>query len=244
MQGIETAYEPEIAYDYVPIRERAEEERPRERLYKLGAAQLTDAELIALIFGSGTRAGGKSLSAIELGQALLRAYGSLAELAQRDSKALTRTKGVGVAKAAQLAAAFEIGRRIEASTEQPRVQITSPADVAAICGPKLRDLKKEVFMVLLLNTSNSVIGEHTLSTGGLSASIVEPRAVFEKAILEHAAGVICVHNHPSGNLNPSREDIVVTRQLVEAGKMMGVKVHDHVIIAGRGYTSLSERGVI
>ena len=236
--------EPDIQYDYVPINKRDEAERPREKLLKHGPAGLSDAELIALIFGSGTRVSGRSLSAIELGQALLRAYGSLADLGRRDAKALTRTKGVGPAKAAQLAAAFEIGRRVEAATGEERVQVRSPADVAAVYGPRLRDLKREVFVVVHLNTANVILGDHTISEGGLAASIVEPRAVFQKAILENAAAIICLHNHPSGNPEPSREDVQITKQLVEAGKLMGVPVHDHLIIAGRGYTSLAERGLM
>ncbi|NNF59538.1 MAG: DNA repair protein RadC [Rhodothermaceae bacterium] len=236
--------EPDIQYDYVPINKRDEAERPREKLLKHSPAGLSDAELIALIFGSGTRVGGRSLSAIELGQALLRAYGSLAELGRRDAKVLTRTKGVGPAKAAQLAAAFEIGRRVEAAAEGDRVQVRSPADVAAVYGPKLRNLKREVFVVVHLNTANVILGDHTISEGGLAASIVEPRAVFQKAILENAAAILCLHNHPSGNPEPSREDVQITKQLVEAGKLMGVPVHDHLIIAGRGYTSLAERGLM
>jgi DNA repair protein RadC len=236
--------EPEVRYDYVPLNKRDEAERPREKLLKGGPAALSDAELIALIFGSGTRVGGRSLSAIELGQALLGAYGSLAALARRDPKLLTRTKGVGPAKAAQLAAAFEIGRRVEAAGEGPRVQVRSPADVAAAYGPRLRDLKREVFVIVLLNTANVVIGDFTISEGGLAASIVEPRQVFQRAILENAAAIVCLHNHPSGNPEPSREDVQITKQLVEAGKLMGVPVHDHLIIAGRGYTSLAERGLM
>jgi DNA repair protein RadC len=236
--------EPEIRYDYVPLNKRDEAERPREKLLKQGPAALSDAELIALIFGSGTRVGGRSLSAVELGQALLRAYGSLAALARRDPRQLTRTKGVGPAKAAQLAAAFEIGRRVEAAGEDARVQVRSPADVAAAYGPRLRDLKREVFVIVLLNTANVVIGDFTISEGGLAASIVEPRQVFQRAILENAAAIVCLHNHPSGNPEPSREDVQITKQLVEAGKLMGVPVHDHLIIAGRGYTSLAERGLM
>lgn len=236
--------EPEIQYDYVPLNKRDEAERPREKLLKLGPSALSDAELIALIFGSGTRVAGRSLSAVELGQALLRAYGSLAALARRDARALTRTKGVGPAKAAQLAAAFEIGRRVEAAGEGERVQVRSPADVAAVYGPRLRDLKREVFVVVLLNTANVIVGDFTISEGGLAASIVEPRAVFQRAVLENAAALVCLHNHPSGNPEPSREDVQITKQLVEAGKLMGVPVHDHLIIAGRGYTSLAERGLM
>ncbi len=231
--------EPEIRYDYVPLNKRDEAERPREKLLKGGPATLSDAELIALIFGTGTRVGGRSLSAVELGQAILRAYGSLAALARRDPQALTRTAGVGPAKAAQLAAAFEIGRRVEAAGDGERVQVRSPADVAAVYGPRLRDLKREVFVVVLLNTANVVIGDYTVSEGGLAASIVEPRAVFQKA-----AAIVCLHNHPSGNPEPSREDVQITKQLVEAGKLVGVPVHDHLIIAGRGYTSLAERGLM
>jgi DNA repair protein RadC len=108
----------------------------------------------------------------------------------------------------------------------------------------MRDLKREIFKVVLLNTANVVLGDFNASEGGLAASIVEPRAVFQRAILENAASVICLHNHPSGNLEPSREDIRITRQLAEAGRLMGIPLHDHIIIAGRGFTSLAERGLV
>lgn len=236
--------EPDIRY-HVPIREWAEDERPREKLIARGAAALSDAELIGLIFGNGTTVRGGSVSAVQLGQALLRAYGSLAQLATRERQQLERVVGVGPAKAVQLLAAFEIGRRVEAQRgQQPRIQVTSPADVAAVYGPRLRDLKREVFLVVHLNSANVIIGDHTVSEGGLAASIVEPRAVFQRAVLDNAAAVICIHNHPSGNPNPSREDLAVTKQLAEAGKLMGIPVHDHVIIAGSGYTSLAERGLM
>ena len=152
---------------------------------------------------------------------------------------------IGPAKAVQLLAAFEIGRRVEAQREgRTRVQVRTPEDVAALYGPHLRDLKQEVFKVVLLNTANVIIGDHTVSMGGLAASIVEPRAVFRKAMLEQAAAVICLHNHPSGNPEPSREDVRITRQLVEAGKLMGIPVHDHLIIAGTTFTSLAQRGLL
>ena len=239
------ADEPTVQYDYVPIKHRPEEDRPRERLFAKGPAALSDAELIGLVFGSGTRVGGRSVSAVELGQALLKTYGSLAKLARRDAAQLVRAaKGIGPAKAAQLAAVFEVGRRVEAAPPEGRVQVRSPADVAAAYGPRLRDLPREVFVVLLLNTANVVTAEYTLTTGGLAASIVEPRQVFERAILESAASIVCLHNHPSGNPEPSREDVAITRQLVEAGAVLGIPVHDHVIIAGRGFTSLAERGLL
>ena len=237
--------EPEVQFDYVPIKERPEADRPREKLLAQGPAALSDAELLGLVFGSGTRVGGRSVSAVELGQALIGTYGSLAKLARRDASQIVRAaKGVGPAKAAQLAAVFEIGRRVEAAAPEERVQVRSPADVAAAYGPRLRDLPREVFVVLHLNTANVVTSEYTLTTGGLAASIVEPRQVFERAILESAASVVCLHNHPSGNPEPSREDVAITRQLVEAGKVLGIPVHDHLIIAGRAYTSLAERGLM
>ena len=124
------------------------------------------------------------------------------------------------------------------------MQVRSPADVAAAYGPRLRDLPREVFVVLHLSTANIITSEHTLTTGGLAASIVEPRQVFQRAILENAASVICLHNHPSGNPEPSREDVAITKQLCDAGKVLGIPIHDHVIIAGRGYTSLAERGLM
>ncbi|GIV61907.1 MAG: UPF0758 protein [Rhodothermaceae bacterium] len=243
LEPIRPAGEPEIRYQ-VPIHQWDASDRPREKLMQRGAGALTDAELIALIFGTGTRTKDGPLSAVQLGQALLRAYRSLYHLSRRDLKELMRVVGVGPAKAVQLVAAFEIGRRVESQRGGERVQVRTPADVAAVYGPLLRDLKREVFKIVLLNTANVIIGDETVSEGGLAASIVEPRAVFRRAILENAAAVICLHNHPSGNPEPSREDIRVTRQLVEAGRLMGIPVHDHLIIAGTQYTSLAERGLL
>lgn len=231
--------------EYVPIRERPEEERPREKLLSRGPGSLTNAELLGLVFGCGTRVDGRSVSAIELGQTLLRSFGSITALAQRDAVQLAHTvKGIGPAKAAQVAAVFEIGRRVECAPPEERIQIRRPADVAASLGPRLRDLPREEFVVLHLNAASVVLSEYWLTTGGLTASIVEPRQVFGRAILENAASVICVHNHPSGNPEPSREDVAITKQLVEAGKILGIDVRDHVIIAGRTFTSLADRGLI
>lgn len=239
----EASNEPPIEYG-APIHQWDPSDRPREKLRQHGSDVLSDAELIALIFGTGTRTSNGSLSAVQLGRALVRAYGSLYQIAQRESKELTSVIGVGPAKAAKLRATFEIGRRVESQSEGERIQVGSPADVAAVYGPLMRDLDHEIFRVVMLNTANVIIGDHTSSEGGLSASIVEPRAVFKRAILDNAASVICLHNHPSGNPEPSREDIQITRQLVEAGQLMGIPVHDHIIIAGREHTSLAERGVI
>jgi DNA repair protein RadC len=178
---------------------------------------------------------------------LIQTFGGLCALSRRFPGELLRIAGLGPAKSAQLAAAFELGRRVEAEAtlgQSNRIQIGSPADVAAYFGPQMRDLKREVFRVVFLNTSNVILGDHVVSEGGLASSIVEPRAVFQRAILENAAALICLHNHPSGNPEPSREDIRITRQLAEAGRMMGIPVHDHLIIAGHSFTSLAERGLL
>jgi DNA repair protein RadC len=229
----------------LPIRAWSASDRPREKLLRHGPAVLSDAELVALLLGSGTRTSDGPVSAVQLGRILLRTYGTLHALSTRALKELTRTPGVGPAKAATLRAAFEVGRRVESQRQgRERVQVQSPADVASVYGPLMRDLKKEIFKVVHLNTANVVIGDYTVSEGGLAASIVEPRAVFEAAILDNAAAVICLHNHPSGNPDPSPEDIRITRRLAEAGRLMGIPIHDHLIIAGTGYTSLAERGVL
>jgi len=236
--------EPPVAYD-VPIHAWDASDQPREKLMQHGPPVLSDAELLALLLGSGTRSGERRLSAVDLGRSMLRTYGSLFDLSRRALKELMRVTGVGPAKAATLQAAFEVGRRVESQRRgSERVQVSSPEDVADVYGPLMRDLKKEIFKVVHLNTANVVIGDYTVSEGGLASSIVEPRAVFERAILDNAAAVICLHNHPSGNPEPSREDIRITRQLVEAGQLMGIPVHDHLIIAGARHTSLAERGVI
>lgn len=240
----EHSAEPDLRYN-APIHEWAVSERPREKLLERGAGALSDAELLALIFGSGTRTRNGHLSAVQLGRALLRAYESLHGLSKRDHKEMMQVDGIGPAKAAQLKAAFEIGRRVESQqVGGRRVQVSCPEDVVSVYGPRLRDLKNEVFVVVHLSTSNGILGDETISEGGLASSIVEPRAVFRRAILENAAAVICLHNHPSGNPEPSRKDLQVTRQLVESGKLMGIPVHDHIIIAGATYTSLAERGVM
>ena len=235
--------EPPIQYR-APIHQWDPSDQPREKLQAHGPEVLSDAECIALILGTGTRTSDGPVSAVELGRALTRAYGSLHAISLRSRKELMRVNGIGPAKAAKLMAAFEIGRRVESHQEGERIQVCSPDDVAAVYGPRMRDLKQEIFKVVMLNTANIIIGDYTTSEGGLAASIVEPRAVFKQAILDNAAAVICLHNHPSGNPEPSREDIRITRQLVDAGKLMGIPVHDHLIIAGRQHTSLAERGVM
>ncbi len=227
-----------------PIRTWPDSDRPRERLLRLGAPALSDAELLALILGAGvsTREGG--VTALGVARDLLARHGSLRRLGRRPGQEWMDIAGVGAARAARLGAAFEIGRRVASEPVGPRPRVRGPHDVAAVYAPVLRDLDREVFHVALLNTAGEIVADHRASAGGLASSIVEPRSVFRAAVLESAAAVVCVHNHPSGNPEPSAEDIAVTRQLVEAGRVLGIPLRDHVIIAGDGWTSLAERGAV
>jgi len=228
----------------LPIREWHAPERPREKLLHFGPSYLSTAELIGLILGSGARFRSGSVTAIQLGQALISRDGSLRGLSNADVLELVAMAGMGPAKAARLVSAFELGRRVEADPGKERIRVTAPDDVAGVFIPLMRDLKREVFKVITLNSAGVITGDHTVSEGGLAASIVEPRAVFRRAVLGNAASLICVHNHPSGNPEPSEQDLRITRQLVEAGKLMGIPVHDHIIIAGSTYTSLATRGLL
>ena len=227
-----------------PIHQWNEDDRPREKMQRLGVRALSDSELIGLIFGTGAHTKQGAISAVELGKVLLQTFRSLAQISKRDVQELQRVSGIGPAKAIQLAAAFEIGRRVESSVEADRVKIQSPADVAQRYGPQMRDLPMEVFKVVMLNNANVIISDYDLHTGGLNASIVDPRRVFQRALLDNAASIICLHNHPSGNPEPSREDLNITRQLVQAGALLNIRVHDNLIIAGRTFTSFAERGLL
>lgn len=228
----------------LPIKEWHAPERPREKLLQFGPTYLSTAELIGLIIGSGARFRSGSMTAIQLGQALIARDRSLRGLSNSDILELTAMAGMGPAKAARLVSAFELGRRVEADPGTDRIRVTTPDDVAGVFLPLMRDLKREIFKVITLNSAGVITGDHTVSEGGLAASIVEPRAVFRRAILGNAAALICVHNHPSGNPEPSDQDLRITRQLVEAGKLMGIPVHDHIIIAGSTFTSLAARGLL
>ena len=217
-----------------------EEERPRERLYRKGPASLADAELLAILLGTGT----KGRTALDLARDLLSGDGALSELAGREVGELKRLKGVGLAKATKLAAAFEISRRLRSRVDGGRVSLGSPEAVFAHFGPLMEDLKKEVFRVVLLNSQNGYIKDEIISEGTLSASLVHPREVFRPAIRESAASLILLHNHPSGDPTPSKEDLRLTRQLVECAKLLDLRIHDHVIIGRGKFVSLAQRGVL
>lgn len=213
-------------------------ERPREKMLQHGPAGLTDTELLALVI----RTGSGHDTALDLARGILGPEGSLRTIARRNAQELMRLRGIGEAKAVEILAALEIGRRVQRQGDGDRVFVRSPADAARVLSPKLRDLRHEVFMVLVLDSNNGIIAEAELSRGTLNASIVHPREVFKLAIDRLGASVVVAHNHPSGNPEPSREDVEITRQIAAAGRIIGIPLHDHLVIAGQVYTSLAERG--
>ena len=217
-----------------------EGERPRERLYWNGPAALADVELLALQLGSGTR----GRSAVDIAREVLATYGSLAEVASRDVAELAGLRGIGPVKAARLAAAFELTRRLLARTQGRRVILSGPEEVYAAFAPLMEDLKREVFRVAMLDAQNGLLRDRVVSEGTLSASLVHPREVFKPAILESAASVILLHNHPSGDPTPSREDVRLTRQLADCARLLDLRIHDHVVIGRDSFVSFAQRGIL
>lgn len=216
-------------------------DRPRERLRALGPAALSSAELLAIILGTGAPA----QDVVAVAQALLAdAGGSLRRLASRPVAAWQRHAGIGPTKAGRLLAAFELGLRAAAEERPARVRIRDPEDVVRLLAPRLRDLAVEEFHLLALDSQSQVLREVLVTRGLLDSSLVHPREVFRAAIVEAAAGIIVVHNHPSGDPTPSAEDRAVTRQLVAAGRLLDLPVYDHVIVAGDRWVSLAAAGLM
>lgn len=216
-------------------------ERPRERLRMLGAGALRTAELLAILLSSGS--GGRT--ALEVGERLFERFGrSLRRLGSAPWTQLTEVRGIGQARAVAVLAALELGRRATEEVRNDDDRIGSPRDVYRRFELRLRDLKQEEFHILLLNTQNAVIRDVMVTRGILDASVVHPREVFAPALAEAAAAVILVHNHPSGDPTPSPADREVTRQLVEAGKLLGIPVRDHVIVGNGRYTSFFDLGLL
>lgn len=214
---------------------------PRERLWLQGPDVLTAAELLAILLGTGS-AGEDALRLAE--RLLRRAGGSLRQLAARPPAEVQRAPGVGPAKGARLVAALEVGRRLGREPREARQGIRGPEDIVREVGPRLRDLAVEEFHVLALDTRSRILRDMTITRGLLDSSLVHPREVFRAAIAEAAAGVVLVHNHPSGDPTPSAEDRTVTRQLVAAGQLLDLPVYDHVIIAGDRWLSFSAAGLL
>jgi len=225
----------------VRIAETRTAERPRERLFSLGAASLTTTELLAILIGTGT----SRCDALAVASGLMGVgAGSLRVLARRPPGEMAKVEGVGRVKAARVVAALELARRLADEGWDGPFEVRKPSDVFRWCGPKIRDLAVEEFHVLTLDTLNRITRDLLITRGILNSSLVHPREVFRAAIAESAAGIVVVHNHPSGNPAPSADDRVVTRQLVEAGRILDVPVCDHLIVGGDKYFSFAEAGLL
>jgi DNA repair protein RadC len=218
-----------------------ESDRPRERLWSLGAPALTTAELLAILIGTGSGRG----DVLELAGGLLEVgEGSLRRLAQRPAAEFLRLPGIGLTKAARLLAAFELAARVSRELRPAAVRIREPDDVAHLFRNRLRDLQVEEFHLLALDSQSQVLREVLVTRGLLNSSLVHPREVFRAAIAEAAAGIIVVHNHPSGDPTPSAEDRAITRQLTAAGRLLDLPLYDHVIIAGDRFVSFANAGLL
>ncbi len=220
------------------IREWPETERPRERLLTQGASALTDAQLLAILL----RVGRRQTSAVQVGMEILRQVGGVGGLARCGVEELCAIPGIGTAKVAQLKAAIELGRRAAAVPLSKGTRISSSRDLFNHFHSSLRDLRREVFKVVLLDAKHAILREETVSEGSLTLSIVHPREVFSLAVRESAAAVIFLHNHPSGDPAPSQEDRVLTARLVSAGEVLGIRVLDHLVIGDGRYVSFADQG--
>jgi DNA repair protein RadC len=215
-------------------------ERPRERLLKLGSEALSAQEILALILGRGI----KGESVMVTSQKLLSRFGNLRGIANASVEELTQISGVGQAKAAQIKAAVELGKRLEGDADEgPKPMVKSPEDVVNIVKNRLKGKKKEHFLVLCLDTRNRLINCRPVSMGSLDTSIVHPREVFKEVVSSSAASVIFVHNHPSGDPEPSGDDVELTKRLVKAGEIIGIDVLDHIVVCDRSYLSLKAKNL-
>jgi DNA repair protein RadC len=231
MSGSETSF---------TIHDLPAEERPRERLTKFGPDALSSVELLALIIGRGI----PGRSALTIAHELLKQCKSVKGVSEATIEELSAVKGIGAAKAAQLKASFELGRRQDLYDEPVTFEITTPRAVVKAIRASIQDKAKEHFKLLLLNTRNRIIGIAAISTGTANASLVHPREVFKAAISHGAASVVLAHNHPSGNPEPSDDDVSLTRRLVEAGRLLGIEVLDHIIVTHKDSISFKEKGLL
>ncbi|NIQ38537.1 MAG: DNA repair protein RadC [Proteobacteria bacterium] len=218
------------------IPEWPEDERPREKLVQFGPENISDAELLAILL----RIGNREQSAIDLARYLIREAGGLEGIDGRGVSELCQIKGIGPAKAAQLKAALEIGKRLLSTDGRKRKKIISSQDVYRVLSPHLRRRKREAFKVIFLTRRNTIIGEKTLFEGSLTESLINPREIVKSALAHSAAGVIFVHNHPSGDPSPSPEDQTITDQLTRACTLVNIRVVDHIIIGDGGYYSFAD----
>ena len=223
------------------IKSWAEEDRPREKLMLKGRHVLSDAELIAILISSGNA----EETAVELSKRILgKVENNLNELSRLTVKDLTEFKGIGEAKAISIVAAMELGRRRKEADSVKREKITTSKDAADIFQPLLGDHLHEEFWILFLNRGNLVIGKQSVSSGGMSGTVVDPKMIFKAALDNKASSVILCHNHPSGNTKPSDADIKLTKNIVEAGKVMEIPVLDHIIVTQNGFFSFADEGLL
>jgi DNA repair protein RadC len=228
--------------DTFTVRDLPRSERPRERLLRHGADKLSSQELLALVIGRGV----SKRSVMTIAQELVARFGSIQGISNATIEELSCIKGIGTAKATQLKAVFELGKRqeLEKETLYEGYDIKDPQSVVRAVRGTIKDKAKEHFKLILLNTRNKIIGLSTVSIGTLNASLVHPREVFKDAIRHSASSVVIAHNHPSGDPEPSEEDLKITRRLVESGKILGIEVLDHIIIGKDTFVSLKTRGLL
>lgn len=215
-------------------------ERPRERLKRFGPEALSAQELLALIIGRGV----SKKSVMTIAQELLVKFSNIKAISEATLEELSQIKGIGLAKAAQIKACFELGKRQDLEPELKDFDIKDPQSVVKAIRASIKDKAKEHFKLILLNPRNKIIGISTISIGTLNASLVHPREVFKDAITHNAYSVVLAHNHPSGDSEPSEDDLMITKKLVEAGKILDIKVIDHIIITKSGYFSFKEKNLI
>lgn len=229
-----------MIHHHLLLRDLPHEERPRERMMQYGASSLSHAELLAILLRTGTR----NESVVTLAQRILNHVGHLRHLHDMSVTELTTIRGIGDAKALQLKAGLELGRRMMRSRLEDALQIQQPQDAAELLMESMRYYDKEHFVCLFLNTKNRIVAQETVTIGILDASLVHPREVFRAAMKCGAASLICAHNHPSGDPTPSSEDIILTRRLMESGEIIGIELLDHLVIGDNQYVSLKERGLM
>jgi DNA repair protein RadC len=226
---------------FLGIKQLAEDDRPREKMQNHGASALSLAELMAILIGSGN----KNSSALQLGQQILSlANYSLLDLSRMSLKELTSIKGIGSAKAIVLNAALELGRRRREEEAKKTVKITNSHDAFQYFEPFMEDYRHEEFWILLLNRNNIVLGKKRISIGGVAGTVVDPKIIFKIALENLASGIILCHNHPSGNLNPSVQDIDITKKIKDGGKLLDISVNDHIIIGQKSFFSFADNGLL
>jgi len=222
------------------VRDLPKAERPRERLIKLGAEALSAQELLALIIARGI----PEKSVINISQEVLNNFKNIKGVGEATIEQLCQIRGIGPAKAVQIKACFEIGKRGELEPEQKKYDIKNPSEVVKTIRALIKDKAKEHFKLIILDSRNKIIEITNISIGTLNANLAHPREIFKDAITRNAASIILAHNHPSGDPEPSEEDLKITKQLTEAGKILGIDVLDHIIIAKNSYISFKEKGLI